>query len=214
MDGPGELAPGAGRGTEPLGLREATWPFVEVASSLRMLLDAEADINMGRPGFSPLLLACLWGNTEVCRFLLQQGALKDPLNDTGETPLWIAAQDGNLDITRLLLSFRADQQLGRHQGWLNLRNFADPSGASPLWVACCEGHRHIARVLLKAGADKARLRLLDPDPLRSTCLVCGAPRFVELRLRGLWDQSLGRIWRTTRARRRSGWPAIMAPCGS
>ena len=67
---------------------------------------AGAEVN--HSGWSPLLYAAFEGKTEVCRFLLKQGALIDARAPNGATALMIAARGGHLETVRLLLWEDAD----------------------------------------------------------------------------------------------------------
>mmetsp|Transcript_1903 Transcript_1903/g.5579 ORF Transcript_1903/g.5579 Transcript_1903/m.5579 type:complete len:92 (-) Transcript_1903:197-472(-) len=60
--------------------------------------------------------------------LLERGANVDAQNLGGMTPLWGAAQDGHLEVARLLLGHNADV------------NAADSEGRTPLWVAQIKNH--------------------------------------------------------------------------
>ena len=44
---------------------------------------------------------------DICRILLQRGALVDEIDDDGDTPIYLAIWRFNLDIARLLLEHRA-----------------------------------------------------------------------------------------------------------
>ena len=69
--------------------------------------------------------------------ILKAGAAIDQARNTGFTPLYIACQEGHLDVARLLLETGAAV------------NQAHVSGATPLFIACIEGHLEIARLLLE-----------------------------------------------------------------
>ena len=61
-------------------------------------------------------------------------------NDNGETPLWTASQNGDVDLVRLLIDAGA------------LINQANTNGATPLYVASQNGHVNVVLVLIDAGA--------------------------------------------------------------
>ncbi|OLQ11901.1 Ankyrin-2 [Symbiodinium microadriaticum] len=66
--------------------------------------------------------------------------------ENGGTPLFIAAQNGQLEVVRLLLEASADQDK------------ALEDGATPLFIAAQQGQLEVARRLLEASADKDKAR--------------------------------------------------------
>ena len=56
--------------------------------------------------------------------------------NSGATPLYVAAQNGHLDIVKALLEAGAD------------RNQAMNSGATPLFIAAEKGHLDVVEMLL------------------------------------------------------------------
>mmetsp|Transcript_1899 Transcript_1899/g.5555 ORF Transcript_1899/g.5555 Transcript_1899/m.5555 type:complete len:87 (-) Transcript_1899:144-404(-) len=76
--------------------------------------------------------------------LLERGANVDAQNLGGMTPLWGAAQDGHLEVARLLLGHNADV------------NAADSEGRTPLWVAQIKNHDDMAELLVSAGGTDPR----------------------------------------------------------
>lgn len=91
---------------------------------------------------SPLMMAALGGQLEVCKKLIERGAA---VNKTGWTPLHYAATKGHVAIMRLLLEEHA---------------FVDaesPNRTTPLMMAARYGDESAVQHLLAAGAD-ARLR--------------------------------------------------------
>ena len=97
------------------------------------------------------------------------------MGGTGSTPLFVASQEGMVDVVAALLSASADPNIGTAevnatplfiaamQGHAEVAAAlvaagADPNvttadiGATPLFMACQEGHAAVVNVLLKAGA--------------------------------------------------------------
>ena len=94
--------------------------------------------------------------------LLGAGASVDLApTDDGETPLYVACGQGQVECVRLLLGAGASTDL----------TAGADSGATPLYVACIEGHVECVRLLLGAGAS---VDLARPDdgvtPLFMACL--------------------------------------------
>ena len=61
-------------------------------------------------------------------------------NNNGETPLWTASQNGDVDLVRLLIDVEA------------LINQAKNSGATPILAASQDGHVDVVRLLIDGGA--------------------------------------------------------------
>ena len=87
---------------------------------------------------SPLMLAALAGNTEMCRLLIDRDA---DVNKTGWTPLHYAATNGHLEVMRMLLDESA------------YVDATSPNGTTPLMMAARYGTPQAVQLLLQAGAD-------------------------------------------------------------
>lgn len=59
----------------------------------------------------------------------------------GTSALWVASQQGHIEVVKLLVKHNVDV------------NLCTPDGRSPLYVAAYRGHSEVCRVLLAAGAD-------------------------------------------------------------
>lgn len=146
--------------------RAAAWGILE---TVRMLLAAGADPNQGW-GKDALWSAAKNGHTQVVQELLQTGRVLDVNGKSDyDSPLFLAAKHGHLDIVRLLIAHGADAR--RLQDDLFLlccitRPRADiiaellnagvsPNGrrGSALIMAAENGHVDVVRVLLEHGAD-------------------------------------------------------------
>ncbi|MCU7615496.1 ankyrin repeat domain-containing protein [Chryseobacterium sp. GMJ5] len=93
-------------------------------------------------GFSPLILACYRGNTEVAKFLMDH--VKDVNYKSQEgTALAGLAVKYNKDLTTYLLEKNADP------------NIADATGSTPLFWAVKFGNKELIELLLKHKADKS-----------------------------------------------------------
>ena len=184
---------------------------------VRLLVDAGADMKKAPfydyyTGKTPLHVACEKGHLEIVRLLIEAGAdliflsffcrrdnseacsiqicfIKDKARDTDcETPLWIASQNGHLEVVRLLLEKGADKDKARNidgatpmfiasqNGHLEIvrvlvnadadKDKADKHGQTPLLVACGKGHLEVVRLLVVAGADKNKASRMGSTPLQ------------------------------------------------
>uniref|UniRef100_A0A8D3D179 Ankyrin-2-like n=1 Tax=Scophthalmus maximus TaxID=52904 RepID=A0A8D3D179_SCOMX len=71
---------------------------------------AKHDSNLDQQtklGYTPLIVACHYGNAKMVNFLLQQGASVNAKTKNGYTPLHQAAQQGNTHIINVLLQHGA-----------------------------------------------------------------------------------------------------------
>ena len=94
-------------------------------------------------GFTPLHLACFFGQEQVARVLLERGA--DPAavaqNPMRVQPLHSAAAGRQLGIVRMLLEKGAPVNARQHLGWTALHEAAN------------QGNGEMAETLLRHGAD-------------------------------------------------------------
>ena len=89
---------------------------------------------------TPLLLAVCRGREDIVKLLLENGAERDPMDQSGQTPLSRAAEEGYESIVQLLIDNGANV------------NTKDNRRRSPLSWAAENGHDRVARLLLKGGA--------------------------------------------------------------
>lgn len=93
---------------------------------------------------SALHTSVVYGSVEIVSLLLAQERIQLNLPDSrGRTPLWQAASNGHVDITRKLLE----------TGQVDCRCKSYSSGRNVMWFAAYNGHVDIVHMLLKAGAD-------------------------------------------------------------
>ena len=126
------------------------------------LLENKADINAkNKSGLTSLHMAAIKNDTNLGQFLLKKGAdwsRKDSLAD-GLTPLHYAAQDGCLEMARLLVESGVPVDI--------------PDGnndASPLNWACNAGSLSVVKYLVEKGADINRADKYGYTPLDSVWL--------------------------------------------
>ncbi|CAM9669430.1 unnamed protein product, partial [Hapterophycus canaliculatus] len=110
------------------------------------------DINQGDPGgWTPLMIACLNGQTLVVRVLLNGKADVSIVREhSGFTALLFAAYHGHYAVTKMLLDAGANP------------NYAVPHGSTALHLAAEKGHSKVVRCLIEAGA-KIDSRMLEGE---------------------------------------------------
>ncbi|KAK9443638.1 pfs, ankyrin repeats & 6-phosphofructo-2-kinase [Metarhizium brunneum] len=113
---------------------------------LKMLIDAGADIERGddegrRPIHTATRSDYFWSHPDAVFELLKLGAVIDPVDKTGHTPLCLAAGNGQAGIVEELLSRGANV------------NHADKYGQTPLYNAARKERFAIVKRLLEVGAD-------------------------------------------------------------
>jgi hypothetical protein len=118
------------------------------ATSLRLLVDAGAPIDVKRGEFAPLHGAAVRGNLASAQLLVERGAALDARDGMGRTPLMWAAQMGHREVVELLLAHGADANV--------VETF---SGTTALMQAAASdrGDLAIVEALLAAGADTSRV---------------------------------------------------------
>ncbi|MDE2416260.1 MAG: ankyrin repeat domain-containing protein [Burkholderiales bacterium] len=87
---------------------------------------------------SPLMLAALSGNADLCLQLIRRDA---DVNKPGWTPLHYAATGGHMEAIRVLLENHAYIDAG------------SPNGTTPLMMAAMYGTSGAVKLLLESGAD-------------------------------------------------------------
>ena len=99
-------------------------------------------LTAASPAEVPLIEAVRRGDVAAVRTLLRDGADPSAAQGDGLTALHVAAETGNLEITRLLIAGKADVQAKSRLG-----------GYTPLHLAAGGGHAEVVRALVQAGAD-------------------------------------------------------------
>jgi ankyrin repeat protein len=113
------------------------------ASVVSMLLKMRVDVNApGSEGNRALDIACLKGDVEVARLLLEHGARPELRNKTGATPLHDAALSGNKEVIEVLLMHGAD-----------VNAIDSESRSTPLHYAAEFDRLDAAVALVRHGAD-------------------------------------------------------------
>jgi formylglycine-generating enzyme required for sulfatase activity len=166
----------AGTQAKGQGLREAAIKGDSAAVQQFLQKGASVD-DANDQGDTPLMLACVKGNTDVVKILLAAGAkvnAADAANAGAYTPLLIASRNEHWDIVKILLAAGAnvnavagtgDTPLEFASYWGNAEtvslllkaganvNAAAKNGLTPLLVASTKGHAEVVKRLLAAGAN-------------------------------------------------------------
>ena len=147
----------------------------EVELSLR----SGSDVNEKtcRNGQTALMIAAIWGRTEIADLLVRSNADVNVTDNDGDTALKLAARYGRTEIADLLVRSNADVNVKtNYDGWTALIQAADygrteiadllvRSNAdvnvkgrgffkgTPLHLASQKGHLDVALLLLNKGAD-------------------------------------------------------------
>lgn len=129
--------------------------------SIRLLLDAEADVNDALPnGMSALVLAAHSGNGPAASLLLEKGANPNAA-EIGYTALHAAVLRSDLNLVNDLLNHGANPNAPITKGTPLRRNSQDYNlpavliGATPYWLAAKFLEPGIMRALVEHGADPA-----------------------------------------------------------
>ena len=144
--------------------------------TVQALLKQQVDVSAPQPdGATALHWAAYEDDLSLARLLTDAGAVVDPVNDYGVTPLSLACDNGAAAMVTLLLEAGADPEVARTTGEAPLMTCArtgnvdavrallshgaDPNAAeswhdqTALMWAVGEGHTKVARVLVEHGAD-------------------------------------------------------------
>jgi len=94
-------------------------------------------------GFTPLALACYFGQYEAARYLVFKGAdVNQPINgNSGIRPIHLAAAQNHLDVVNMLLERNVEV------------NIQHDTGITPLHYAAKQGNLDMLIALLEDGAD-------------------------------------------------------------
>ena len=112
-------------------------PTPAVATALLVRPDIKVEVRNAQDE-SPLMLAALAGDLEICQTLIQRDA---DVNKPGWAPLHYAATNSHIPVIQLLL--------GNHA----YIDAASPNGSTPLMMAAMYGNASAVKLLLESGAD-------------------------------------------------------------
>lgn len=135
-------------------------------------INAGADVNYtdSKNGSTPLIKAIIAGSKDIAQMLIEAGANHQKIDFAEYTPLGYAAQEGNLEMVKLLLNAGADPDNGGTDSAIVLCvkyaevaqtlieagadvNYGTLSGVTPLMRAVQLGYRKTIKLLIEAGAS-------------------------------------------------------------
>ncbi|CAG2110484.1 unnamed protein product, partial [Medioppia subpectinata] len=127
-----------------------------------ILLASNAFVNVrNKHGMTPLHLAARRGfNSIVKQLVLSHGALLDAFTLTKQTPLHLAAENGQLEVCNTLLTMKADV------------NATDNHSQTPLHLAAEHDHSEVLKLFLKHNPE----RLSVPNKNGYTCAHIAAAK--------------------------------------
>jgi ankyrin repeat protein len=90
-------------------------------TAAKALMDAGIDVNRARDlGYTPLHVACMKGNAEMVKLLIEHGADPFALSE-GDTPFYTARVGGHDDICELLAASMKEKQAADPKTWVRAR---------------------------------------------------------------------------------------------
>eukprot|EP00468_Gymnochlora_sp_CCMP2014_P004881 CAMPEP_0167747532 /NCGR_PEP_ID=MMETSP0110_2-20121227/4336_1 /TAXON_ID=629695 /ORGANISM="Gymnochlora sp., Strain CCMP2014" /LENGTH=593 /DNA_ID=CAMNT_0007632449 /DNA_START=314 /DNA_END=2095 /DNA_ORIENTATION=+ len=139
-------------------------PDAELA---RVLLQGGANVTkVNSRGETAMHMAALSNHYAVAEELVEAKTLVNAQSTDGSTPLFVAAQNGNMGVLKLLLSNGADTKIATYE-----------TQTTPLLIAVKTYHSDIALELLSHGSDPTLPNSLNETPLR-TAVFNGMAEFV------------------------------------
>ena len=137
-----------GEGLSPL-FMAVKYNHSSVVRLLLKVVDPRRSIDTRRTGFSPLHVGARMGSSAALKILLEDGRLPiDGLSENGSTPLYVAADHGQLEAARVLLSYKANASIRPYVPSTFIAN-----GPTPAEVASLRGHHELAALLATASSE-------------------------------------------------------------
>eukprot|EP01083_Nonionella_stella_P006357 18457_1 len=129
--------------------------FLEIKRVL--LEDENVDMNARTPnGFTPLLLACQYGNVDIVKLLLNKNTTDvNAENKWNDTALIKAVQKGHSDIVKEILKHRKDGRANVDHG-----NYC---GDTALILSAYKGWYDICRLLVENSDQPANIHVVDKE---------------------------------------------------
>lgn len=136
--------------------RHGNHPHSTLAERFSMLREAGVDLDMPcAHGETPLMWAVRWGSMAAARALVGASASVMLYDHRGHTPLHMAAQNGDCQMTHFLVSAGHGPDVRTH----------DRHQWTALHVAAAHGHCRVIRALQQAGANMNALDHNGDSPL-------------------------------------------------
>uniref|UniRef100_T1JYG8 SOCS box domain-containing protein n=1 Tax=Tetranychus urticae TaxID=32264 RepID=T1JYG8_TETUR len=108
---------------------------------VQLMIDHGCSVNHYTSGFSPLHYAATYGQPEIIKLLLKEGADLNALSCHGNNALQLAAQTKSLEAVQLLIDAGSNIEK------------ANANGQTPLAIACINNRLETVEFLLRLGAD-------------------------------------------------------------
>ena len=83
----------------------------------------------------PLFNACMWGHVDVVRVLLAAGSNANTGDSSGNTPLMMATEAGNVDVVSALIEAKATVDITNEVG---LAHYDEHAQCSEVFILKCE----------------------------------------------------------------------------
>ena len=130
----------------------------EDLNTVQRVFEAGVDVNVREPnGSTSLILAAMWGQTAVVRFLIEKDAKLDIQNNQGTTALHVAAFFGHPEAVELLLAAGAASDIRNDDGQTPLDSVSGP------WSPVLEGIYAFFDTTFQMGLDIDRIRAVLPE---------------------------------------------------
>ncbi|KAL8563959.1 hypothetical protein ACOMHN_025290 [Nucella lapillus] len=124
-------------------------------------LQADVDQRDGL-GNTALHVACVTGNLDVMKLLIQSNADVNARDNESQTPLFKACFVGRKEVVNYLL------ELNDPPRKVNI-DLKDDDGCTPLHIACQKDYRYIVKRLLRVGASLCATDISGETPLFKAC---------------------------------------------
>lgn len=111
-----------------------------------------------KKGETPLHFACLNGDPEIVRMLLEKGADCLMPNQENELAIHVACAEGHMEIVKIIMRICFDKRM-------DMMSWKDKEFNTPLHFACESGNCEIVKLLLLNNADPLACRMHDVTPL-------------------------------------------------
>jgi ankyrin repeat protein len=138
---------------------------------MKILLNVgKIDINaLHTNGGSALIESCTAGATEAIKFLIDNGATYDILDNDGVTPLMaISAQGNATGVNYVLDALKKDMDAKTLTSHINLLSY---SGGSAVMFAAAGGHTDAAKILIDLGANVNEIAQATPEYLEKLAVM-------------------------------------------